>query len=68
VENAEDEGEGEEEEKWLAVKTTEASDELLSIVHVNNGECRRQRRRRRGRGRGRGRAVVVPSRRRLVVS
>ena len=34
MENVEDKGEGEEEEQWLAVETTEAGDELLSTVHM----------------------------------
>ena len=60
MENAEDEGEGKEEEQWLAVETTEVGGELLSTVYVNSGECKRQRRRRRRRrkGRERGRAVA----------
>jgi len=68
MENAEDggeeEGEGEEEEQWLAVETTEASGELRELFSTmlyfcssssssNSGECRRRRRRRRRRKRGR---------------
>jgi hypothetical protein len=41
MENAEDEGEGEGEEQWLAVKMAEAGNELLSTVHINSGERKR---------------------------
>jgi hypothetical protein len=43
VENAEDEGEGEGEEKWLAVETTEAGGELLSIVRMQREQWRMQK-------------------------
>jgi hypothetical protein len=54
VENAENEGEEEREEQWLAMETVEAGGELLSIVHLQNngGECGRRRRRRERKGKG----------------
>jgi hypothetical protein len=43
VENAEDEGEGKEEEQWLAVETTEVGGELLSTVYVQCEQWRMQK-------------------------
>jgi hypothetical protein len=43
VENAEDKGEGEGEEKWLAVETTEIGGELLFIVRMQREQWRMQK-------------------------
>ena len=45
MENAEDEGEreGEEKEQWLAVETTKASGELLFNVHMQREQWRMQK-------------------------
>jgi hypothetical protein len=43
VENAEDGGEGEGEEEWLAVETAEASCALLSTVHIQREQWRMQK-------------------------
>jgi hypothetical protein len=51
VKNAEDEGEGKGEEEWLAVETTKAGGELLSIVHLQN-KWRMQKMKEKGKGKG----------------